>query len=116
MAGLPAAATFPIPPAANPVASIFNWTPKAAQEGVVVVTFGATNSCGFSAGECSVKITVGPKPVGGITELPEAAAAPLETAASPVAGENLFASVAGAIAAGTLALGGAAWYARRRAR
>ncbi len=52
--------------------------------------------------------------VGGIAELPEVAGRPLETAQSSGPSTALLAGVVGAVAAGTLALTGAAWYARRR--
>ena len=52
------------------------------------------------------------EPVGGIAELPEVTGTPLETPDS--SGSNtVLVSVAGAVAARTLALGCAAWYARR---
>ncbi len=53
-------------------------------------------------------------PVGGIAELPEVAGAPLEAAGSSGPSAGLLASVIAAMTAGGLALGGAAWYARRR--
>jgi len=59
------------------------------------------------------KATPTPPSVGGIAELPEVAGMPLEATGSSSAGGSLFASVAGAVVTGTLALGGAAWYARR---
>ena len=52
--------------------------------------------------------------VGGVAELPEVAGAPLEAPDSSGSNTGLLAGVAGAVAAGTLTLGGAAWYARRR--
>lgn len=52
--------------------------------------------------------------VGGIAELPEVAGTPLETAGSLGSNTGLLAGVVAAIAAGTVTLGGAAWYARRR--
>ena len=52
--------------------------------------------------------------VGGIAELPEVAATPLEAPNSSRSSTGLLTSLAGAVAAGTLALGGAVWYARRR--
>ena len=52
--------------------------------------------------------------VGGMAELPEVAGEALETPDSSVSNTGLLASVAGAVAAAILALGGAAWYARRR--
>ncbi len=53
--------------------------------------------------------------VGGITELaPEAVGAPLETNGSSGPSNGLLAGIAAAIAVGAIALGGTAWYARRR--
>ena len=54
------------------------------------------------------------EPVGGIAELPEVAGVPLEAPGSSDSNTGLLAGIAAAIAAGTVALGGAAWYARRR--
>ena len=51
--------------------------------------------------------------VGGITELPRLERAPLEANASDVNGGLVAGTVAAAVA-GVLALGGAAWYARKR--
>lgn len=53
--------------------------------------------------------------VGGVAELSEVAGTPLETADSSSPSTTVLAGVAAAIAAGTVTLGGAAWYARRRA-
>ena len=53
-------------------------------------------------------------PVGGIAELPETDGAPLQTSGSSAPSAGVLAGMAVAFAAGTLALGGAAWYARRR--
>ena len=70
---------------------------------------------GGTAGNLLVKGIVGLEPVGvgGIAELPEVAGTPQEApdASGPSAG--LLAGIAGA-AAGAVALGGAAWWARRR--
>ena len=54
--------------------------------------------------------------VGGIAELPDVAGTPLEAEAGGPWGPSasVVAGVVAAIAAGALALGGAAWYARRR--
>lgn len=53
--------------------------------------------------------------VGGIGEQPELAGAPLETGGSSGPGAGVLAgAIAGAVAAGAVALGGVAWYARRR--
>ena len=51
------------------------------------------------------------KPVGGIARQPEVAGAPLDSGGGPGAGVGVAAAVAGLVA-----LGGAAWYARRRFR
>ena len=53
-------------------------------------------------------------PVGGIAELPDVASTPLEAEGSSGPGAGLVAGIAAAVAAGALALGGAAWYAGRR--
>ena len=55
-----------------------------------------------------------PASVGGIAELPEVAGTSLETDGSSGAGAGLLAGIVAAIAAGTVTLGGAAWYTRRR--
>ena len=52
--------------------------------------------------------------VGGVAELPEVAGTPLEAHESSASSTGLLASLAAAVASGTFALGGAAWYARRR--
>ena len=57
---------------------------------------------------------VRPQDIGGIAELPEEAVAPLEAVDSSGTNAGILAGVAGAIAAAVLALGGAAWYTRRR--
>jgi len=54
-----------------------------------------------------------PKAVGGITELPDVAGTPLEAGGSPGRSASVVGGVVAAVAA-ALALGGAAWYARRR--
>jgi hypothetical protein len=52
--------------------------------------------------------------VGGIAELPEAAAAPLEAQDSSGGNAGILAGVAAALTAAAAALGTGAWYARRR--
>ncbi|MCH8901610.1 MAG: CHRD domain-containing protein [Chloroflexi bacterium] len=52
--------------------------------------------------------------VGGVAELPEVAGAPLQTTASSGGNAGLLAGVIAAVVAGAVALGGAAWYVRRR--
>lgn len=61
-------------------------------------------------------IDLGPTapPVGGIAELPEVAGVALEKPDSSGPNVGVLASVAAAVAAGALALSGAAWYVRRR--
>ena len=56
----------------------------------------------------------GPGFVGGIAELPEVAGAPLETGGSSGGSAGVLAGLAGAVAAGAVAVGSAAWYTRRR--
>ena len=53
-------------------------------------------------------------PVGGVAEILDTPARALGTSESPGPSAGLFAGIAGAIAAGGIALGGGAWYARRR--
>ena len=123
--GLPPGATFPIPPAANPVTGTFNWTPALGQAGPYVVTFTATDVGGASAAPCVVNIQVNPKsatptptftatptvtptpepPVGGIGVFPDSG----DSSGSSVAVFIGLAAIATAIA-----LAGAAWSARRR--
>ena len=52
--------------------------------------------------------------VGGIAELPEVAGTPLEAADSSGPNAGVLAGVAAVVVTGTVALGGAAWYARRK--
>ncbi|MCH7838069.1 MAG: hypothetical protein IIC26_06125 [Chloroflexi bacterium] len=52
--------------------------------------------------------------VGGVAELPEVAGAPLQATASSGGNAGLLAGVIAAVVAGAVALGGAAWYVRRR--
>ena len=52
--------------------------------------------------------------VGGGADLPEVAGTPLEAPDSSGSNTGLLAGIVAAIAAGTVTLGGAAWYARRR--
>ena len=84
-------------------------------ESIGWISFSCTNTASCGIVDYGVR-TVGakPPPVGGIADLPEVAGTPLETGGSSGPSTTLLASLAGAIAAGTLALGGAAWYARRR--
>ena len=53
-------------------------------------------------------------PIGGIGLEPELGGLPLETAGSSGSGTGVLAGMAAAATAGAIALGGAAWYARRR--
>ena len=67
----------------------------------------------------SVRSHIGPDcspSVGGIAELPDVAGTPLEAPASSRSNAAVLAGIAAAVAAGAVALGGAAWYARRRLR
>ncbi len=52
--------------------------------------------------------------IGGIAELPEVAATPLESPDSSGPSTTVLAGIVAAVAAGTIALSSAAWYARRR--
>ncbi|MCH8065783.1 MAG: hypothetical protein IIC90_08160 [Chloroflexi bacterium] len=58
---------------------------------------------------------VTPPPVGGISLSPELTGLPLEAADSSGPGAGALAGIAAGVAAGAVALGSAAWYARRRA-
>ena len=62
----------------------------------------------------SESLTIHCVSVGGIAELPEVAGAPLETDGSSGGNAGMLAGVIAAVAGGTLALSGAAWYTRRR--
>ena len=53
-------------------------------------------------------------PVGGIAELPEVAGTPLDATGASGSSAGLLAGVIAAVAAGAVALGGAAWYTRRQ--
>ncbi len=70
--------------------------------------------CDNSAGTCTVVALNDEKKVGGVVELAEAAGTPLEAAGSSSSNAGLIAGIVAAIAAGTVTLGGAAWYTRRR--
>ena len=59
-------------------------------------------------------VTLLPPPVGGIAELPDVDAAPLEADGTAGTRLGLLAGVTAAIVASAVALAGAAWYARRR--
>ena len=52
--------------------------------------------------------------VGGVAELPEVAGAPLQATGSSDSNAGLIAGLIAAVVAGAVALGGAAWYVRRR--
>lgn len=74
---------------------------------------GDGQSCGTFS--CSTPVAVvGPKGVGGNAELPDVQAAPLETQSSSVSPRVVAGSVAAIAVASVFALGGAAWYVRRR--
>ena len=62
----------------------------------------------------SESLTIHCVSVGGIAELPEVAGTPLEEPGSPGGNAGMLAGVIAAVAGGTIALGGAAWFARRR--
>ncbi|MCH8900742.1 MAG: hypothetical protein IIC88_00410 [Chloroflexi bacterium] len=67
----------------------------------------ANHSDPFKQGDC-------PRSVGGVAELAEAAGTPLDAPDSSGASTGLIAGVLAAIAAGVVALSGAAWYTKRR--
>ena len=58
----------------------------------------------------SVSVTA----VGGVAELPEVAGAPLQATGSSGGNAGLLAGLIAVVVAGAVALGGAAWYVRRR--
>ncbi|MCH8836923.1 MAG: phosphoribosylamine--glycine ligase [Candidatus Marinimicrobia bacterium] len=70
--------------------------------------------CGLSTCVGSTTFEVTGQPVGGVVELPEVAGTPLEVPGSSGTNAGPIASIVAAIAAGTVTLTGAAWYARRR--
>lgn len=71
----------------------------------------STNSPG---GEIRGQVLQGGGGVGGVAELPEAAGAPLQATGSSGGNAGLIAGLIAAVVAGAVALGGAAWYVRRR--
>ena len=71
----------------------------------------STNSPG---GEIRGQVLQGGTGIGGIAELPEVAEAPLDATGSSGGNAGLLAGVIIAVVAGVVALGGAAWYVRRR--
>ena len=78
--------------------------------------------CSASGGIVTVKGIIGLESVGGVAELPrldggqaEVAGTPLGAGGSSGPGAAVLAGVATVVAAGAVALGGAAWWARRRA-
>ena len=79
-----------------------------------VVPDASTIAVTTKVGDNADQITIDCGPVGGIAELPEIAGTPLEAAGSSGSNTGLIAGIVAAIAAGSVALGGAAWYARRR--
>lgn len=71
------------------------------------------NSCMFdNSGALLVRIFEASPPVGGVAHLPDVAGTPLEARGSSGPGAGVLAGIA--VAAGGVALGGVAWYARRR--
>jgi len=72
--------------------------------------------CDNSSGTCTVVALNDAKgPVGGVAELPGVASTPLEVGSSSGLGVGALAGIVAGAAAGAIALGGAAWYAWRRA-
>ena len=71
----------------------------------------STNSPG---GEIRGQVLLGGTGVGGVAELPEVAGAPLQGTGSSGSNAGLIAGVIAAVVSGAVALGGAAWYVRRR--
>lgn len=67
-----------------------------------------------AGGEIRGQVLLGGGGVGGVAELPEAAGAPLQATGSSGGNAGLIAGLIAAVVAGAVALGGAAWYVRRR--
>ncbi len=92
------------------------WVPSLALDSSgnpVVSYFDGTNG-DLKVLHCGDANCTGVKPVGGIAELPEVAGTQLEEADSSGRDRGIVAAVVAAVTAGAIALGGAAWYARRR--
>lgn len=71
-------------------------------------------SCTLPPCSATTTFAVGPLPVGGIAQLPEVAGTSLESGGSSGPRAGVLVGIAGALAAGVAALGGAAWYMRGR--
>ena len=84
-------------------------------ENIGWISFSCTNTSSCGTVDYGVRTAGAAPPVGGVAELPEVAAAPLDAEQPSGPNTAVLAAVAGAVlAAGTVALSGAAWYARRR--
>ncbi|MCH8346841.1 MAG: exo-alpha-sialidase [Chloroflexi bacterium] len=80
----------------------------------VAVWDSGENLGGTIGSDLDILVATSAAAVGGIVELPEVAAAPLEAAGSSSPDVGVLAGVGGGIAAAVVALGGAAWYTRRQ--
>jgi len=78
------------------------------------LTYADTGSNPDPPGELTQELCLSVGGVGGSAELPDVADAPLEMPDSSGPGAGVTAGIVGAVAAGAIAVGGAAWYARRR--
>ena len=91
--------------------------PQVATDGAgnwVAVWDSGENLGGTIGSDLDILVATSAAAVGGIVELPEVAAAPLEAAGSSSPDVGVLAGVGGGIAAAVVALGGAAWYTRRQ--
>ena len=81
--------------------------------GIAVDKSGNVSVTGFSSDNAFNHVSA--SPVGGVAELPEVATSPLETDGSSGTSAGVLAgTIAVAVLVGSVSLGGAAWYARRR--
>lgn len=96
------------------IEATFTYTGTNVGTDTITATAKGTNVCALDDTDTATKEWT--EVVGGIAELPEVDGTPLETAGSSGPSTTVLAGIVIAVAAGTIALGGAAWYARRRLR
>ena len=72
------------------------------------------HSSNSPGGEIRGQVLIGGGGVGGVAELPEVSGEPLAATGSSGGNAGLFAGLIAAVVVGAVALGGAAWYVRRR--
>ncbi len=110
--GDPAAIVFD-PLSSEPTTSSLKWVPTA--QDVTDLKAGLcyfnVHSVDFPGGEIRGNLA---SSVGGVAELPEVTGAPLQATGSSGGNAGLIAGLIAAVVAGAVALGGAAWYVRRR--